>query len=92
MAEAQYSIYHVNKYSCHWTVDQAIVAAESPAHALSLLEQYLKFDPDIRPELHGRDINFRLRGAVIDTLVKADKAGVLFPRSREEGVTPVPDS
>lgn len=92
MSETQYSIYHVNKYECHWTINQAIVAAESPEQALSILEQYLKFDPDIRPELHGRDINFRLRGKVIDTLVKADKAGVLFPRSREEGSTSVPDS
>lgn len=57
------------------------MAAESPEQALSLLEEHLKDDPGI--VLESREGNIRLcvrgDGGIMDSGMRAEKPGVLFP-------------
>jgi|GEM_PF-4645288 len=74
-----FTVYRINNYDCMWKISDAVVAAESPEKASQILEEYLKYDPNVRPEFHGRDISFKIRGKIVDSWIKADKEGVLFP-------------
>ena len=82
MEEAKFSLYQIVNYECMWGMGNAVVSANSEQDALSLLEEYLRFDPNIKESLHGQeDIEFRVRkdGRVTNSSVMANKREVIFP-------------
>lgn len=76
-----YTVFQIGRYDLSWAAqNQATVAADSVNVAISLLEEQIRNDLSIRKEFREGDIGFTVwKDTVVDSGVKADKMGVLYP-------------
>ena len=76
-----YLVFQIGRYDLCWAAqNQATVAAGSVDIAISLLEEKIRKDPKIREEFREGNIGFTVwKDTVVDSGVRADKMGVLYP-------------
>ncbi len=84
MTDVRYHIFLIRDYECVWMQGDAVVAAESRDHALSLLKTYLETETTIGREIMARssNIDFQVRdgrGRVDFTRFSAEITGVIYP-------------
>lgn len=75
-----YAVYQIGLYSTPFVNGQAVVAANSIYDAADLLKKHLKNDRGTRECIREGDLGLRIdQERVVDTGIRADKRGVLFP-------------
>lgn len=85
--DLNYKVFVIERYQCAWVMANAVVAAETPEEASTLLRTYLETKTLIGRrimETPNKDIEFLVRGTIRTTSFFADRRGVIYPVKETE--------